>query len=615
MEKDNLNTILFANETQEVKDFLIDSMKNTGQLTDISKAIRRANLNAVEDNVCAALLITDGAFNTGNNPLYDAAEFGKPIYVIGVGDSSEPRDISIQSIIVNDIVYMDNPAPININVKINGYSSGEVKVTLSDNGNHIAEQVIKINTDKQSYSTIFEYKPTAEGMHKITASCSPLAKELTLKNNTLSEFIKVLKSKRHIAIFAGAPSPDLSFIRIALSQERGIEVMTYIQKKESDYYEHQPNQADIREAEIIVLLGFPVNSTPSNIMQMLSIALESGKPVLFIASQATDYVKLRMLEGNLPFNYISSGNQEYFALADIKPQSMANPLLRISGVDEDIKLWNSLPPLFRTETFVRIKPESEIVMGIKVNNVPMKEPLVLMREFQEKKSVAVLGYGLYRWKLLGYANDIAKGKTDAQDLYSIFIRNSIKWLSVTDRNKLVTIKTNKKLYINNEKVEFIGQVYDGALTPIDNARITIKISGGKTQREVSLTNLGNGRYGANVDGLPQGDFIFSGEAFLADKLLGADTNRFSIGDLNIEYQNLKMNVALLRSLAERSGGKFYTPSEAGKFLNDLRKNNSFIQREVTLRNEYALWNLPWILALSIFFFAFEWALRKKYGLL
>ncbi len=616
----NLDIILFDSElkllsTQQNEKFTFDSLKFKGQLTDISKALRHVINSPDDENIRSVLLITDGAFNTGNNPIYDAEVIGKPVYVIGIGDSTEPKDILIQSLVTNEVAYVDNPVPVNINIKTNGYDKGELTVTLLDNGNKVKEQKINLNPDRAAYSVIMEYRPETKGIHKLTATVSSMEGEITLKNNSYSDFIKVLKNKRKIVFFAGAPSSDLSFIKNTLSREKGVEIKSFIQKIGSEFYGQPPIKADLREAELIIFVGFPINSTPVSVLNMIKEELKRGKPIFFIASRNTDYVKLRMLEDYLPFRTMTSRTNEFLALPDIKPEALSSPILRIYGSKDDLKYWNSLPPLYRTETFVEVKPESRVIAGVKVNNVPIKEPLIITRAFQNHKSLAVLGYGLYRWKLIGYAADIAKNRTETPDLFDIFINNAVRWLSVKQDNKNIRIKTTKKNYTNKESVEFIAQVYDASYTPVDNANVKVNIRGGGEVRDIILNSLGNGRYTGSIDGLPEDDYAYSGEVTLNGNKLGSDNGRFSVGEIALEFINLRMNASLLRNIAERSGGKFYTSADAGRFLDDLKSNPAFKPRAVTLRSEFALWNLPWILAAAILLFSLEWFLRKKFGMI
>lgn len=596
-------------------DFVADSLHFSGQRTDIDRAFRFAAERSDKQNTQAVLLVTDGAFNTGSNPLYEAEILGKPVYIVGIGDSLEPKDASVQSLITNEIAYLGSVLPVSINLKISGYNEGQLKVSLSDNGSVVGEQTVTINPQQQNYSLVFEYKPTQAGNRKLTAHISELGGELTAKNNAVSEFVNVLSDKRKIVLFAGAPSPDVAFIRSVYEADKSVQVKSYIQKQGADFYDEAPSAAALRDAEVIVFIGFPIQSTPQSALQLVQQELQRGKPLLFIASQQTDYNKLRMLDDYMPFTVQTSRPNEFAVLADVEEGKASNPLIRLRGTAEDVKVWNQLPPLFRTETFVKVKPEAEVVASMKVNNVALNEPLIVTRSFQRSKTVAVMGYGLYRWRLLGNAAEQAKGKSDLPDVLSSFLSNSAKWLTTSDDQKTVRIKATKRFYSSGERVEFVGQVYDAAYTPIDNATLTVKISGGKSeQREIVLSNAGNGRYTASVEGLAEGDYAFNGTVVVNNKPYGSDAGRFSVGELALEYQNLRMNVELLRSIAERTGGKFYTPEQAEQCLKDIKQHKSFQARTITGSNEFALWNLAYLLAGAILCFALEWFLRKRAGM-
>ncbi len=615
LSEDEVIVVYFDDKLKIEDELNPDSILYDGQFTNISKPIAHIREIAEKENIRAALLITDGSFNSGPNPVYDADLFGRPIFTIGIGDSTEPKDVSIQNIITNEVAYIDIPVPVNVIIKINGFYDDDLKIELLDNGNVASEQMLSIHPDKEEYSLIFEYNPTAEGMHKLTIRAGRLEGEITYKNNYRSEFINVLRNKRVIALFAGAPSADVSFVKNVLKEDKGVEIKEFIQKSRSYFYTI-PEAGDFKKAELFVLIGFPNKFTPASVIENIKAELAGGKPLLFIASNQTDYRKLKALEPYLPFNTITSSRQEFLSSPDIRPDYMSSPLLRIDGSDEDIDKWNTLPPVFRTETFVKVKPESRIVAGLKVNNVTLKEPMILTRDFQNKKSAAFLAYGLYRWKLLGYAADLSRGQAGSPDLFSIIFKNSFRWLSVANDNKLVQIKTNKKFYSLNEKVRFIGQVYDAAYTPIDNATVSVQVrTPGGEQRKLILTSAGSGRYSGSITGLPEGDFGFAGKAVLNARQLGSDKGRFAIGETSVEFSDLTMNSRLLRNISGRTGGRFYLPEAAGDFLKDLRAARSFEPRHVTTRTEFALWNIPWLLGVALFCFALEWYIRKRAGMI
>ena len=615
LSENQLDVNLFDGTVQPVIEFNKNHLNFEGQMTDISLGLKEIMRKAEEKNIQAVLLMTDGAFNSGTNPVYLADIFGKPIFTVGIGDSTEPRDLSIQSILTNDIVYVDNPVPVNVNIKSSGFDKGEIKVELFDNSQKIGEQTFNINSDKKEFTAIFEYNPKTEGVRKLSAKVNSLPNEITLKNNSKTDYIDVLKNKRKITIFASAPSPDVSFIRSALLDESGTEVKSFVQKNNVEFYEGNPVDKDYKETEIFLLIGFPGNLTSTAVLQNILNELEKGKSLFFIASKDVNYNNLRILEDELPFITTSTKPMEFLVIPDINYNSISNPILRITGNTDDFQNWNQLPPVFKTETFVRVKPESEVISTMKINNIPLKEPLILSRFVGNKKSIAFLGYGLYRWKLLGFASDYAKGERNKPDLFSTLIQNTVKWLSVDLDNKFVNIKTTKKFYTNTEKVEFIGQIYDKSFNPVENASVSVIVKGSGEIKELILNSLGNGRYTGEIEGLADGGYFFSGDAIVNGSKLGSDNGRFSVGELGLEYRNLTMNAPLLRALSERTGGKFYTADNVKNFPDDLNKAKNFRPHSITQKSEFTLWNLPWLIAIAILMLSTEWFIRKQSGMI
>ena len=262
---------------------------------------------------------------------------------------------------------------------------------------------------------------------------------------------------------------------------------------------------------------------------------------MFIASQSVDYQKLKVLEPFLPFSVTSSSQQEYSVTPDIQESGISSPIMRINGDERDKELWNSLPPIFKTETFIDVKPESEILSSIRIGSSPVPEPLIMTRTFAGNRSLAVLGYGIYRWKLLGMAPDIARGSSESPDILSSFIDQSIQWIGASEKEKLVKIRSSRKFYIGGEKVEMISQVYNASLDPVDDAIVSVNISGPGTKREIRLANMGAGRYSASISGLPAGDYFYQGSI---QQLVYAEVNIFALLFLfwgaNLRHSHVKL---------------------------------------------------------------------------
>lgn len=587
-----------------------DSLQYDGENTDISQALRWANSRTREENIRALVMISDGNFTKGNNPLYDAEQMGLPLYVIGVGDTTEPKDIAVQPIITNEFGYIGKPVPIAVTIKSNGYSN-PVDVILMDNNKEIGRQTLSLSNTQHNYALQFVYTPNEQGTRKLTVKVASQSEELTEKNNSSHEFISIIEFKRKIALFAGSPNPDVSFIRRILEQEEGSEITTFIQKQGAQFYDKQPDAAALASAQAIVCIGFPNATTSAQTLSLIDKELDKGKPLLFISGLATDFTKAKVLEQHLPFTVLSSRAQEFLVTAEVKPSATASSIFQIPETDNAAELWNQLPPLYKTETFVKAKPESQVLAGAKMNSTSLHEPLMIARTSQNNKSLAVLGYGLYRWKLLGQAADISKGKTDVVDFLNVFITNTLQWLTIDNDKKKVSIRTLKKQYAAGERIEFIGQVYDPALSPLDKAYVEVNIPTKKGVKKVILQSVGNGRYTTMAEALPVGDYSFTGSAFVTNELYGQDEGRFSVGENPAEFQSLTMNRRLLMELAERTGGKFYYPWEVNTLEEDIKKHPQYMSNTIQQSDEIALWNALFILGLSLLSFSIEWFIRTR----
>lgn len=606
--------IAFSEDYRFIDKFAFDSLKLNGASTNLTKALYWASANKESENIKSLVVFTDGAFNSGDNPIYAVDNLSLPLYIIGIGDTSEKKDAVAQSLIMNEIGFVETKIPIQANIKVSGYANQNVKINFFDNKNLIGSQELQLKNGQTDYPITFVYSPKEEGIRKITAEISPLENEFSIKNNTISEYIKILKNKKKIALFAGAPSPDVSIIKNFLEQDKNLEVKAYIQKKGSEFYEQTPSPANIKEAEAFVLIGFPIASTPNIIIEQISEELKSSKPLFFVNSLMTDYSKLKSIEAFLPFNIVSARNLEYLATPDVKPEFLSNPILRITGTEEDAEMWNSAPPLFRTEIFTRVKPEAQIAMETKVGQASIKEPLCAVREAQGSKCVAMLGYGLYRWKLLGTAADKARGASSV-DLTETFLNNTIRWLSVNENRKNFKLKTTKKFYSMGEKIEIIAEAYDKSFVPLEEASVNIKVSGAGESRELLLNSIGGGKYSAYIEGLKSGDYFIEGSAVQANISIGRDNWRFDIGETPIEYLNPKMNADFLKTLANRSGGKFYTIENAHQLIDDLKKNGLLEDTYKTKLSEIQIWNSPYLFALIALLLSIEWFIRKRSSLL
>jgi hypothetical protein len=608
----------------------IDSVKTNGLTTDISSLFSAISQKSNEKNFGAIILYSDGAFTAGANPIYAAEKLGVPVYAVGLGDSAERRDVAITDLFTSEVATVGIAQPVDVNLRITGMLQGEkVRVTLVSDENIIGETDFVVRDNQNDYTTSFQFTPKKEGTLKLTAKASSASSETTLKNNLRISYVRVLKNTFRIVLIAGAPSSDVSFIRNFYSGRKEIELVTYIGKQGAEFYEGKLSVDKVNNADLVILIGYPIaETTPDQLNIVKRLLINESRSLLFIPSRQVDYVKLKEFEDALPFTLSQTriATNEIKVSTSLNPAKADDPIMR-SGSDrgEAATNWEGLAPLIKTETNFSAKPEAEVLAEASIQGVNLGQPLIISRRLGRSRQIAFTGYGLWQWKLVSFGREKVyqslsrtNDTTNLQSALDIFLGNATRWLVTRDDQKQVRIAPTRKLYEAGERIEFTGQVFDESFLPVDGAIVSTAISGASIAAPINLTlePLVGGRYAVRLpQGLPAGDYVYSGEAKKDEKSLGIDGGRFNVGEYSAEFAEPRMRSDILRALAEKTGGKFYTPQTAASLLADSKANPRFRTKIIENTSKYEARNTWQLLVLAICLFAVEWFIRKRVGML
>ena len=323
-----------------------------------------------------------------------------------------------------------------------------------------------------------------------------------------------------------------------------------------------------------------------------------------------DYEKLRRLENLLPVKIGPPRGNETQVFTEVSPAGRENPITRMS----DSVAWSSLPPIFRNETQFTPRPESDVLATARVGGTRLDEPMIVARKVGKSRSIMIPGYGIWRWELIG------EGRAEATNRASIpvlgtFAGNALRWLGVREEEEQVRIRASKEVYNLGESVRILGQVYDESYQPLSNADVTVEVVSENDNYKLTLAPAGSGRYEGVLGSLPAGDYRFSGRASAGGRDIGTDNGRFVVDEVGIEFIQSSMNAPFLRSLSERTGGRFYTIDRTESLVNDILSHKGFVPRSIEVDEEQSLRESIWFLIAALAFFACEWFLRKRSGML
>lgn len=593
-----------------------DSLTMNGGATDISGAIQSALKNS-PSQLQSIILITDGNYNAGSNPLYEAERTRIPIFTIGVGDTVEQRDIGVSKLTVNTVGYVESAIPVDAVVRVSGMEQVTATVTLREEGKRIEEKQVTIPSSLRSVAEVpvrFSYLPRAEGMKKISVSVSPQAEEITEKNNTRSAMVKILKNKMQVTVIAGAASPDVAAVLQTLHADQNISAALFVQMPNGELMSrtNAPLPQSLTTTDCLLLIGFPTaQSSGSVVHTIVEKAKERSLSVMFIAGRLIDPQKTKMLEPILPVSVVSPRIDEQSILPALIPQHRYHALVHIDAEKFPLFRWDKFPPAYASFQTFSSKPEAQTLLSVKIQGVTLQNPLLVVRNVAGTKSLAMTGYGINRWKTLAAASP------DTRGVFDVWLASMVRWLATRNDDSPFKVEPTKEFFSQGEPIAFTAQLYNENFQPLDNADLPLAIRTltGEQAATVSLPSIGSGRYEGYAPPLAQGEYVYSAHSLIGGDTVGSTSGRFSVGEQSVEFAETKMNKPMLEQIAEKSGGTYADAAQADSLFASIVSRPDMQPQERITTSEWELWNLPLFLSLIITLFAVEWFLRKRWGML
>jgi hypothetical protein len=593
-----------------------DSLSNlhfNGDGSNITAALLSAKEKLAGRQYGAAVLLSDGAYNLGANPGRAAEAYGVPIVSVRLGGNRQTRDAMISEVVTNEIAYAETQLPAEISLSATGFAGRKTKLRVFEAGNEIQTQDVELPGDNTQTVVKLTLTPKTLGLNRYEVKLDALENEQTLANNRRVFYVRVLKSKLNLWIFAGAPSPDYAFLKRALQNDPNYRVLGFAQKPGGAFYsapdESLPNvrQAEAwKEVDAIMLVDFPRRDSDRSVLEALQRELaQNHRPFFYLHGPAVDLNALWRWRGVLPWAAMPSLTNERAVTLQLEPNGLVHPVTRPLAEANSANATNNLPPLFSNIAPLKVLPGSEILMATTNSSTRATEPLWVAQKNAASKTLAIFSYGLWRWHLMMQTQE------QSSPVYESTVRGLVRWLVTKEDAKLVRFTSNKEIYRGGEPIELLAQVYREDYQPLAGAQVRAELTGPQLQQEVILQDVGTGLYRAHVQVLAGGEYQFRGAAEFAGKKLGEDTGRFSVEPFSVEFLQTRFNEPVLRQIAEASGGKYVAPDSLEAALAQLKLAPE-IKHE---SRDYALWGKPELLFALLFVLAVEWFIRKRQGML
>jgi len=561
-------------------------------------------------NIQAIIMISDGQNNLGDDPLSVAARMNTPIYVAGVGNKTQHKNLAIKRIVNNNIAYKDIPTQVFAYVEGWGIDS-DVRVSLEHGDSVIAQKIVRPGSKGEQTEVLFEFVPDSLGQNYYTISCPILNDEIIKSDNRRSFSVNVLPSKKQILLLYSSPGWDLTFMKRALEENKNYDVyFSDITGKINTGEKSVSFTGNLSRFDAIFILNTDISTVHCKFIDDYivgggSLFLLLGKNNLY-CSQFSNTTALSQRIG-------SWSDDEFIPLLTI--DGSRHPIFNFEELSTDVKEGNwasALPPLRGFRILENIKSSARVLL-----EHPTLEGIPVMLTFESGKSRQIIfnGGNMWRWSFLPF------GFGGNNDIYKTILVNSAQWLLSKDEISPFVLNTDQKVYRSGESVYFTANVRDESGNFIEG--LTIQLDFNRSYVD-SMTNTkkndkfsfimeesGGGFYSLRVSALNTGDFVVTGNILESELVpVSKKHSSFRIEPYSAEFSDLRENKDILEKIAELSGGEYITLENMEDFLGNLKLKPQILN----VKEEIPLWDKLWLLLLILLMLSIEWFIRKRANL-
>ncbi|MFT5156472.1 MAG: hypothetical protein ACI83I_001015 [Bacteroidia bacterium] len=548
-----------------------------------------SNLDKIYDgkNAYGTIVISDGIYNAGSNPIYTNTGATLPVFSVGVGDTNVRKDIRIRSAKANAITFLNNTYPVEITINADKCSGSRIELSAWQSGVKLAQSSVTISGDQFSHTTNFVLKADKVGTQQIQVRAQVVAGEISTSNNQMMVYTEVIDGRQKILLAAHSPHPDIMALKAALENSDQYEVELKLGSlapiKKTDY-------------DLVITHGMPVDGNEINWMRTLK---EMGVPKLMVLSAQTN---VNMLN-NLDVGVKISGNRNNVN----RSQAKLNPgfgLFELSTEATDY--MPKFPPLTTPFGQYSTSAQSQVLSFQLIGSVSTELPLLVFTQEEDLKTGLILGEGFWKWRLFNFEKE---GNFTAADEV---IRRAVQYLAIKSDKRKFKIQTTSKNYFENEPVGFIAEVYNQSyeFTTKADVSVAVRNEDGKTYNYTLLPNETS--YRSSGGALPAGLYTYVSTATNGpDKEVLSGS--FVVKALELERFNLTANFGLLKQLSQNSNGKWYYKDQISVLTTDLMSREDATSLSSTSYNLKDVIDQKWIFFLLVFILVLEWFARRWLG--
>ncbi len=579
----------------EVRSFTLGSQLKPGSsfhfnenTTDINSFFRFINDRFANRNIGAVILASDGIYNRGGNPQYEAKALKAPVFTIALGDTIPRKDLLVANVNYNSIVWSGNDFQAEVSIEAHRSAGMRSRLTVSGKDGRVLEKEIEIRSNEYHVTVPVTLHAGKAGIHRFTVALSPLQGELSVENNREDFFVEVLDGKLKVFILASSPHPDIAALKQAIESNKNYEVKTGLASGADD--------PGMKDAALLILHQLPSASVS---MQSLS-GTTRGKAVLFVTGAQSNITALSQSQNLLE---ITSGGSMLEATAGVNGDF--HTFMLQDGLAMQL---SALGPLVSPAGSYRIKSPASVFLYQQLGSILSDRPLLLFSNTSEQKIGILAGEGIWRWRLNEFR---LKGNHEATDA---LLTKSVQYLSEKDDKRKFRVYPARNSFDENDHVLLNAELYNDANELVNTPDVSVVLTGEGNRKLPFQFSRTSNAYALDAGSLPSGEYSFDAVTQLGERKYKAG-GRFIVSRQHVEFRQTIANHQLLNVLAKQSGGEMLMPGDMDELYDRVQKNEMVKTISYENRTFEEMIDMKWIFVMIILLLSAEWSVRKRSGAL
>ena len=553
--------------------------------SNISAGFEKIRNDFYNRNVGGVVLISDGNFNEGPNPVYVAEKITlTPVFSLLVGDTVRKKDQFIKNIAVNDVAFLKNEFPVEVDLESYKFGNKEVTVSITRDGKTVAEKRVKYSGNAVDFQNVqFKLNADKVGFNTYQVIVSDAENEYNYRNNKRSFYIEVIDSRSRVLLLAGAPHPDVSAIRQEFETDQNLQVESFIMK---DW------NKDLKNVDLIVLHEPGLNMDEAT----LNLIITRKIPVLFVIGPNASSAQVRDLGigVTIPVSRQTDENQSYINVG-FSQFEVSNDLK---------KAMEYYPPL--KSRFGEIKAAgAEILSFQRIGNVQKKDPSIFFVRKNGVKYGLINGEGIWKWRMNEFA------RTGEVKGFRELISKIGQYLLVKQNNSSLRVEIPKRVTKNEEAI-VNASFYNESLEPILTASIDLELTDEKGKKKKFTFGVVGNMYRLSLGKLEPGRYSWRCVAVHQGKK-HRKSGDFIVEDIDPELLVSSSDKSVLDQLAVTTNGKVFQLEKYQSLLGELEKRGDITTMSFKESSFDGLIDFKFLFFLLLILLVGEWFLRRWLG--